>query len=407
MTRAATRAATSAATNRSGVRAVASGTAARVAVIAVVLAVVALALTRVLGGEEEPRRLTATFPSTISLYEGAQVKVLGVQVGEVTAITVVDSAVQVEIEYDADVDLPVDVHAVVVPPSVVGDRFVQLAPVYGGGEVLADGARIGLDRTSVPLELDDTYRALDDLAQTLGPDGANKDGALSRLVRSAARNLEGRGRLFNQTLRDVADAIATVAQGSDDFGATTRNLATVTRTLKGKDRVIRSLVTNLVTITTDLNSQEAGLRAAATDLDGALSSVRDLLRENRTSLTEDLKGVRRLSRQLNDHSAELIEVTELGPVGLVNLLHTYVPSNWDPLRPQDFGPDGRTGSQALHAAMLNDLDIQLTYAFSSACASFTPDQRAQLSAFCDAVQATGGSLSSLLDLIASAPAGGR
>lgn len=374
----------------------------RLAAVGIVVALVAVVLTRVVGGGiggDEPRRLTATFPSTISLYEGAQVKVLGVQVGTVTSITVVDEAVEVEIEYDAEVDLPADVTATVVPPSVVGDRFIQLAPVYGGGEVLADGASIGLDRTGVPLELDDTYRALDDLAETLGPDGANRDGALSRLVRTAARNLEGRGRLFNQTLRDVADALATVAQGSDDFGATTRNLATVTRTLKGKDRVIRSLVTNLVTITTELNDQEGALRSATTDLDSALASVGSLLRDNRATLTEDLRGVRRLVRQLNDHSAELIEVTELGPVGLVNLLHTYVPTNWDVTRPQDFAPDGRTGSQALHAATLNELDTQLAYTFTAACASFSPEQRAQLAAFCDAVEATGGSLGAMVDAI--------
>lgn len=370
-----------------------------VLVAAVVVALIAVGLVRVVGGDPAPRTLTATFPRTISLYEGAQVKVLGVKVGTVTDIEVVDAAVDVTIEYDADLDLPAGVHAVVVPPSVVGDRFVQLAPVYAGGPVLADGAEIGLDRTSVPLELDDTYRALDDLAAALGPDGANRDGALSRLVRAAARNLDGRGRLFNDTLRDLAGALATVAEGSDDFGATTRNLARVTRTLKGKDQAIRSLVTNLVVITTDLNSQEASLRGAATDLDGALDDVARLLRDNRAKLTEDVRGLDRLVNQLNDHTAELIEVTELAPVGLVNLIHTFVGTNWDPTRPGRFDPDGRTGSQALHAALLNELDTQLAHTFTAVCGAFTPEQKQQLAAFCDVVETTGASLGDLVAML--------
>ena len=47
----------------------------------------------------------------------------------------------------------------IVAPSIVGDRFVQLTPVYEGGEVLADGAVLDTDRTSIPLELDQIYRA--------------------------------------------------------------------------------------------------------------------------------------------------------------------------------------------------------------------------------------------------------
>ena len=47
--------------------------------------------------------------------------------------------------YDADVQLPADAKAVIVSPSIVGDRFVQLTPAYTGGQVLADGAT--LDQT--------------------------------------------------------------------------------------------------------------------------------------------------------------------------------------------------------------------------------------------------------------------
>ena len=45
-----------------------------------------------------------------------------------------------EVSYKGDVKLPNDVKAVVVSPSIVGDRFIQLAPAYDGGAVLKDHA---------------------------------------------------------------------------------------------------------------------------------------------------------------------------------------------------------------------------------------------------------------------------
>ena len=73
-----------------------------------------------------------------------------------------------------------------ISPSVVGDRFIQLGPAYTGGPVLPDNSRLGIDRTAVPVELDDIFKSIDNLALALGPEGANKDGALSRLVDSTA-----------------------------------------------------------------------------------------------------------------------------------------------------------------------------------------------------------------------------
>ena len=48
-------------------------------------------------------------------------------------------------------------------------RFVQLTPVYRGGDVMADGAELTVEDTSTPLELDEIYRSIDELMVALGP----------------------------------------------------------------------------------------------------------------------------------------------------------------------------------------------------------------------------------------------
>ena len=108
----------------------------RLIIPAVVVALLVAAGFTFLGGEER-KTLTAHFPRTVSLYEGSDVRVLGVAVGTVDSVTPSGTDVVVKISYEESVKIPSDAKAVIISPSVVGDRYVQLTPAYTGGEVLA------------------------------------------------------------------------------------------------------------------------------------------------------------------------------------------------------------------------------------------------------------------------------
>jgi len=369
------------------------------------LVLVALAVTAFVvwsGSKPDDKHITATFPSTTSLYKGANVKVLGVAVGTVDSIEVKGTSVRVEISYDDSVKLPADVHALVVPPSIVGDRFIQLAPVWRKGQpTLPDDAELGLDKTAVPLELDDVYRSANDLARALGPKGANKNGALSRLISASAQSLDGNGRLINQTIRELAGALGTLAAGQDDYQGTITNANKITQALAGNDAQMAALVRNLALVSTQLNGQRDDIRNASTDLSSALKAVAAFTRKHRGEITESVARLREVSAVLTRHTAELEELVDLAPVGLVNLLNIYVPRNWDPTKPWLSEPGGRVGSAALRAALLNDLDVQLGHTLGALCVSLPPAQAAQLSAFCGALEGAGGNLGALLMKLAA------
>jgi len=367
----------------------------RIAIGTVVALLAVIGLVRILEGPED-RVLTATFARTTSLYEGAKVKVLGVDVGSVESIEVKGTAVEVRIRYDADVKLPADVHALVVPPSIVGDRFVQLAPAYESGAVLADGATLDLDHTGVPLELDDTFDGIDKLAVGLGPKGANRDGAVSRLVRATANNLRGNGRRLNQTIREMAGAMSTLADSGDDVASTVHNLGTVTNTLVGSDADIRALVSNLVAVSTTLNGQRGDIVNAVRQLRTALREVGDFTEDNRGELKQTVDGLTTVTAVLARRTDELGRLADIAPVGLTDLLNIYVPRNWDPSRPWLTPPSGRTGSAALRGALLQDLDSQLAFTMGAVCASLPAEQRAQLDSFCTALEGAGGSIGALI-----------
>lgn len=364
------------------------------ALVVALLVASGLVLLKSTGTDE--RTLVAIFPRTTSLYAGSQVKVLGVKVGTVDSIEVKGTSVEVKISYDGDVKLPADVHAMIVPPSIVGDRFVQLAPAYQDGAVLADKARLGLDHTGIPVELDDTYSALDKLATGLGPNGANADGALSRLVTATAKNLSGHGAAFNEALREFTDAISTLSGSSDDIASTVSNLETLTGTLAGKDDQLRALVANLAEVGTQLNSQRTEISSSVVELGEALGMVAKFTAENRETIRTSVTGLTAVSAMLTRRSKELGDLLSLAPVGLTSLANIYIPKSWDPSKPWLTPLGARAGSANLRGATLDDLDTQLGFTLSALCAALPAPQQAQLSAFCSTLSSVGGSLGALL-----------
>ncbi|MCW2753527.1 MAG: hypothetical protein JWQ32_938 [Marmoricola sp.] len=344
------------------------------------------------------RTLTATFTRTTSLYAGAKVKVLGVPVGQVDSITVVGTAVRVKISYDANVPLPRDVHALIVPPSIVGDRFVQLAPAYTSGATLPDDAHLGLDRTAVPVELDDTYSALDKFAVGLGPNGANKDGALSRLVSATAANISGHGAAFNATIRQLAGAISTLTGSSGDINSTVVNLAALTGTLAGKDAELRALVTNLARVGGQLNGQRNDISSSVVQLQQALAQVSTFLSDNRAAIRTTIKGTTDVTAVLARRTTELSQLLALAPVGLSSLANIYIPTNWDPSKPWLSTFAGRTGSADLRGALAGDLDTQLGFTLEALCSALPAAQQVQLTAFCTTLTSLGGNLGALLSM---------
>src|SRR6478736_2127377 len=179
--------------------------------LAAVLAVLIATGVWVVGTHTGGREVAAYFANTSALFPDNQVMVLGVPVGTIEKITPEGTQVRVDMAItDPDVRLPADAKAAVVAPSLVTGRYVQLLPPWRGGPELADGAVIPLARTAVPLGVDDLTRTATELARALGPNGANRTGALSDALTVGARNLDGNGGALHHDVDGLADVTATL-----------------------------------------------------------------------------------------------------------------------------------------------------------------------------------------------------
>jgi phospholipid/cholesterol/gamma-HCH transport system substrate-binding protein len=289
-----------------------------VAVLAVVAALVVL--TRPPG-----KRVTAYFNEAVGVYPGSDLRILGVKVGKVDAVTPIGHQVKVTMTVDHGVKVPSVVNAVVVAPSVVADRFIQLTPPYTGGPQLAGHATIPAERTATPVELDQLYASINQLMGQLGPNGVNANGALSDVIKTGAANLGGNGEAFNNMIRQFGQLTKTLAGSKDDLFATLNNLQQFTTMLKNNDGQVRLAEQQLASVNGFLAQDREALAAALNQLATALTEVKKFIQDNRARLKTNVTKLASITQVLVNQRKSLAEVLDAVPLAADNVVRAYDP----------------------------------------------------------------------------------
>ena len=274
-------------------------------------------------GGGDTKHFSADFDRAIGVYVHSDVRVLGVKIGEVTKITPRGTKVHLDMTHDASYKIPKDAQAVLLAPSIVSDRYVQMTPAYSGGDTLPDRINLGLDRTTQPVELDEIYKNLDALNVALGPDGANRAGALSDLLKVSAANLKGNGGSLNATLTGVSQAVKTLADSRSNLFSTISNLQNFTTTIAGNDATVRTFNTRLAQVAAQLNGERGDLALAVKQLASALAEVASFVKENKDNLTTNVTDLASVTKVLVHQKRALREFLDTAPTALSNLQLAY------------------------------------------------------------------------------------
>ncbi|WP_183093584.1 MCE family protein [Nocardioides stalactiti] len=266
--------------------------------------------------------LVAYFESTDGIYAGDEVRVLGVPVGKIDDIEPEDGRVRVEFHVEG-IDVPAEARAVIVAPSLVSSRYIQLTPQYISGAKLPDGATIPEERTAVPVEWDDIKGQLNDIAVALGPRGANKDGALSDVIDATSGALRGQGGTLNQTISDLAGAIEVLNSGGDDAFSVVRNLQVFVTALGQSDVQIGEFLERLDAVSQLLADDKHLVRAALRDLSKAVGDVEGFVATNRGGLTKAMRGLTDVISVVARQQGDLAQILHVAPNALENLTESY------------------------------------------------------------------------------------
>ncbi|KPC95050.1 MCE family protein [Streptomyces albus] len=272
-------------------------------------------------------RVTAWFDRAVGVYEGSDLRVLGVRVGRVEAVEPHGRKVEVTLRIDDGVKVPANARAVVIAPSLVSDRYVQLTPAYTEGPRLAADAILPSGRNSVPLEVDQLYASITELSDALGPEGANADGALSELLDVGAANLDGNGAAIGESVEQFGKAAKTLDGSSSDLFATVSYLRSFTSMLKRNDSRVRTAERRLGDITTFLAEDKENLAAALTQLATALGKVKKFIADNRGDLKKNVDKLAPVTQTLVEQRASLAEALDAAPLAADNVLKAYNPGH--------------------------------------------------------------------------------
>lgn len=272
---------------------------------------------------------TAYFENAKGIYEGDAVKVLGMEVGKIDTITPEGEKVRVDFHYDSDVTLPADVGAGVLSPTLVSTRFIQLAPAYTDGPVFEDGAVIPIERTAVPLEFDELKKQLAQIAERLGPNGINSDGALNRALtvinKNGVQNGVGQGQAFHDMVVELSKAAKTISDGRGDLFGTVENLAKFSSVLSRYDDQIVEFQRRLADVSANLDANSDALRKAFPIIEDAGKEVARFTRDQNPRLQETIDRAASVSRSLARVRADLAQTLHIAPNALANFSNLFHP----------------------------------------------------------------------------------
>src|SRR3954452_11189841 len=261
----------------------------RVAALGAVIAAVALVAIVLFGSGGGSYKVKATFANGGQLVKGNPVQVGGVPVGSVQDISITDNG-QAEVSMKIDDDhkpLRVGTQATIrqFSQSGIANRYIDLKMPPNGSGSISDGGRIGVDRTTTAVDLDELFNTLDKPTRK----------SLQGFFKNQARQFHARGeqanvgfqylnpalatssRLFSELTRDTpvlerflvdsSRLVTTIADRRDDLAALIGNLNTTTRALGDQKVALAEAIGRLPPFMRRANTTFVNLRAALNDVD--------------------------------------------------------------------------------------------------------------------------------------------
>jgi phospholipid/cholesterol/gamma-HCH transport system substrate-binding protein len=143
------------------------------------------------------------------LLEGSDVKVRGVNIGEVKGIRLVDGRAEVTLRIDDGEEIPVDATATIRPKTLFGEKFIDIdpGPSEGSGPYLEDGDEIVDTLGGFELEavLTDLYPVL----EAVDPED------LTTVLAELAEGGRGLGEQINRSIVNGEELSAMFAENAD------------------------------------------------------------------------------------------------------------------------------------------------------------------------------------------------
>jgi phospholipid/cholesterol/gamma-HCH transport system substrate-binding protein len=301
---------------------------ARLALAAALVAVLIVGIVVVLrfSGAVDRTTVVGYFQNSNGVFVGDEVRILGVPVGKILKIEPQAKRVKITFWYDAKQKLPADAKAVILSPSLVTARAIQLTPPYTGGPEMRNDAVIPLERTAVPVEFDEFRQQLQKLTEALQPTQPGGTSTLGEFVNTAAENLRGQGANIRDTLIKLSQAFSALGDHSSDIFSTVKNLSILVSALQGSADLMRELNQAMAAVTAALADDPNEVGNAARDINDVVGDVRSFVADNREAVGTTSDKLASVSTAITQSLDDLKQTLHITPNAFQNFLNIYQPA---------------------------------------------------------------------------------
>ncbi|MBE1551750.1 phospholipid/cholesterol/gamma-HCH transport system substrate-binding protein [Mycobacterium sp. OAS707] len=301
---------------------------ARIGLAAILVVILAAASYLLIGTVHQIGRthIVAYFANSNGVFVGDDVRIRGVNVGTIDKIQPEPDRVKISFWIDDSIKVPADVKAVILSPTLVTARAIQLTPPYRSGPALKDNAVIDENRTAVPMEWDDFRGQLQRLSDTLKPTEPGGVSTLGEFVSTTANNLRGQGPAIHDAIIKLSQTVSALGDHSADTFTSVKNLATLVTALQDSTDLIRQLNQNLASVSGLLADDPDEVGNAVNDLNDVVADVSAFVNENRDALGTTTDKLASVSTALNEKLGDLKQLLHAGPTVLSNAVNVYQPA---------------------------------------------------------------------------------
>lgn len=286
-------------------------------------------LTVIMGniGLGDSKEYHAIFTSATALEAGDDVRVAGVNVGEVSEVEHYDRTMaRVTFTAEADLELTTETRAEIRFLNLIGDRYLALQEGEPGPltETLEEDDTIEVSHTSPALDLTVLFDGFKPLFQALTPDQVNE------LSMNLVQVLQGEGGTVQGLLEHTASLTNALANRDQLIGSVVTNLTETLGTVDERHEQLSTLVIELRDWMRDLAKDRETIGSSLDNISELTEVVADLLHRGRPLLKKDIAALHDLSKLLNKpgQTADIVDLLERMPEMMSDQTRTGSYGSW-------------------------------------------------------------------------------
>jgi len=262
----------------------------------------------------------AEFVDATGVVKGDDIRIAGVKVGSVQEVEIKDrNRALVTFKVEESTPMTEATNATIKYRNLVGQRYISLTvDPAGSDDELGEGDTIKVSKTSPALDLTVLFNGFKPLFQALSPADINQ------LSYEIVQVFQGEGGTLESLLANTASVTSTLAERDEVISSLIDNLNLVLDNLGDRDQELSQLILTFKTFVGGLKDDSDAILDSLDQISALSVQTASLVKGIRSPFVEDIKQLRRLTKNINRNKAELDRALQVLPIKLTKVGRTAI-----------------------------------------------------------------------------------